>query len=204
MRVDIVAMPKMTLKELQNMEIRPTPTDEGPGAIKAEEKIPEIPSEGPTFLKEKKKEDFLSMLKDVSKKKLKGNDTTKNSKIKNEELEKLILAGNKLSQGSALTGNQATAAEGAFIQYLQGLPDWVRPHWRLPSYLLSLDLKCAIRIYLNPQGLLLKAIVYESSGNQEYDDLALEAVKSSTPFPAPNDEIKNKLLQGEVLLGFPL
>ena len=61
----------------------------------------------------------------------------------------------------------------------------------------------AERIYLNSNGKLEKAEIFESSGNQEYDRRAIQAVMTST-FPKPEKEIAQKVVAGDILLGFPL
>ena len=119
------------------------------------------------------------------------------------ELQQLILAGNKLSKGSSLTGGSGDSGD-AFTQYISSLPDMIRPRWKLPSYLIDQNLKCRIRIFLNPTGRLLRAEIYESSGNSEYDRRALEAVKGTSPFPELAESFKSRGINGDIVLGFPL
>src|SRR5690606_37264570 len=117
----------------------------------------------PEFLEEKKKQDFASMLKNLSQKKIVEKPSkkppTKNeaSVFDNKKLQKLVAAGNKLSAGTALVGSQGGAAQGEFLNYLGGMPDAVKPYWRLPSYLANQELKARVRVFLRADGTLIKA-----------------------------------------------
>lgn len=202
-RVDIVSMPKMTLKELENMtpggeegknEVAPIST---PAPIKEDPKVTED-----VFLKEKKLKNFSEMLKEMSRKKL---DKKKIEQVKGMkgELKQLLLAGNKISKGTSTTGVTQEQLS-IFSSYISRLPDHVKRYWRLPGYLGNQDLKCRIRIYLSQNGDLIKSEIYETSGNEEYDRLALQAVKAASPFPEAAIEIREQVLAGNILLGFPL
>lgn len=203
-RVDIVSMPKMTLKELENMtpsgeegkkeEAPPEPT---PAPVKEEAK-----PDDQAFIKEKQQKSFAEMLKAMSKKKL---DKKKVEQLKGMkgELNQLLLAGNKISKGTSTTGVTQEQLN-AFSAYISRLPDHVRRYWRLPGYLANQQLQCRIRVYLSQNGDLIKAQIYETSGNEEYDRLALSAVRAASPFPEVAQEIREQVLAGNILLGFPL
>ncbi len=213
-RVDVVAMPKMTLKELK--AIGSVPLNNGEPI--AEEKSADTPDNNNSkteFIKETKKKNFMDMLKNmaqkdvpkakVGKKNVKkvGKGKSSTAGLSDSELKQLILAGNKLSKGSSLTGGTGGSAD-AFTQYISSLPDMIRPRWKLPSYLMDQNLKCRIRIFLNPTGRLLRAEIFESSGNPEYDRRALDAVKGSSPFPELAENFKSRGINGDIVLGFPL
>ena len=222
-RVDVVAMPKMTLQELKKINISPSGNTKDSSTVSSEKEVGVIEEENKddiVFEKEKKKQNFLSLLKDYSKKdtliektkqkknRNKGseidNDTGTISSSLQKEIKGIILAGNKLSQGSSAYGEIGEYERGLFGQYVLNLPDIVRPEWKLPSYLLEKNLQCRIRIYLNNSGELIKAEVFESSGNVEYDTKAMDAVKKSAPFPRLPKEIQARASRGDILLGFPL
>ena len=221
-RVDVVAMPKFTIKELKAMaeqeEVAPAPSEDNNVAKVEEEK-----DKGDEYLQEKKKQDFMSMLKDISKKKVDqvkapkkkvGKLLDRNSighgnpnslgKAARGRLDKLVLAGNQLSTGTALVGEGSTELQSTLDRYASSLPDFVRPRWKLPSYLLNKDLTCRLKLFLSQNGELLKVEIYESSGDSEYDARALQAVNGSAPFPALPTEIKNFGSRGAIVLGFPL
>lgn len=217
-RVDIVAMPKYTIKELRAM------TEQEEAAPAVEKAVEEVKEEAPPkedeYLVQKKKQDFMSMLKDLSQKKVdapKVKDKPKNQektlstgksdsigKAMHGRLNKLIIAGNQLGTGTSIVGNGNGEKQDALDRYASSLPDFVRPQWKLPSYLLNRELTCRIKLFLSQNGELVKAEIFETSGDREYDAKALQAVKISAPFPALPKEIQNYGSRGSIVLGFPL
>lgn len=226
-RVDMVAMPTHTLNELKNLS-------SGVEEAKKEEKAPEVekpvakeepkpepkeepkvaeekPDSGPTFEEAKaaqKRKDFLSKLKTIGNKKVESEGTQKAEKglygDKDTALKNLVLSGNKLSTGTAMYGEGSAQEMTAFQAYASRLPDLVRPHWKLPSYLMDKNLKARIRVWLNMSGEVTRAMVYQSSGDNDFDQRAVEAVKSAAPFPALKEEFGRRAVNGDILLGFPL
>lgn len=239
-RVDMVAMPKHTLKELQNLssgteeakkEEGPTPEEiaADKAAKEAEEKaladaeakaqeaeelaLLEAKKEKElkeAKLQEKKKQDFKEMLKKLSTKKIDSNDknVAKTEKglygKESSALKELVLAGNKVSQGVSIYGSGNAENMTAFQVYIAKLPEYVRPHWRLPSFLLQKGLKCRVRVWLNLDGTLKRAEIYQSSGDNEYDHRAIQAVERAAPFPKLSEEYGARAQNGDILLGFPL
>ncbi len=197
-RVDVVGMPKMTLQELKKI----TSGEGGGGEIDKQE----AQSDSINF--KKKGKNLSDLLKSEAQKdiSLRSDVQLNGKKGKGKfkgDLSKLVLEGNKISKGMALIGDTRSMVMGSFGQYVSSIPDYVRPNWRLPASLLNLNLNCRIRIYLTALGKLEKAELFESSGNQEYDKKAIQAVMSSS-FPKPEKEIVEKVKAGEILLGFPL
>lgn len=224
-RVDVVAMPEHTIKELKAMQkdiLRAAPKQEAPvSEPKIESKPDVVEDDSPKLIKEVKKKSFAERMKELSQKKTatktKKVDTKnlfdqstskpKEDSISNfarKELKDLVIQGNKLAKGSAITGSGNSQDMSRFAQYVSSLPDIVRPHWRLPSYLINKDLRCRIRVYLAKSGKLIRAEIYESSGVSEFDSKALEAVKSASPFPDLGSDIGKYGASGDILLGFPL
>jgi len=211
-KVDMVAMPKFTIKELKSMDLGSEGEPEPEPIVK---KVVQPDIKGPEFLKKKKKKSFLDMMKNLSakkvsksKKKPKAKKKTGNRGMSNTDrsaLNKLVLSGNKLSKGIALTGGANAAAQEGFNLYVSKLPNFVRPNWKLPAYLRDKkDLRCRIRIYLAASGKVLRAEIYESSGNDDFDKRALSTVQKSSPFPSLDSSYSNKGIKGDILLGFPL
>ena len=206
-KVDMVAMPEMTLKELKTMglPIIGTKINDVKTVIK------NTVIKDTDFLKAKKKKNFLSMMKNMAKKKVKGpkKRNIKNTKqgsldgITRGDLKKLILQGNKISKGTSIVGNGVGASD-AFSLYLGRLPTIIKPHWILPSYLIEQNLKCRIRIFLGANGQLIRTKIFETSGNAEYDKKALLAVKKASPFPELAEKFQQRGLNGDIVLGFPL
>ena len=157
------------------------------------------------FKKKAKKVDLSNLLNNLSQKKIAKSKKVKDKNQINEKaLNKLILEGNQVSKGSSTFGEVAAKTQEEFIKYIQSLPDKIRPHWKLPSYLLNKDLKCRIRAYIASNGAVLRTEVFESSGDEEYDKKAQEAVMKASPFSKPKSEILTIITSGKVILGFPL
>ncbi|EQC49063.1 TonB family C-terminal domain protein [Bacteriovorax sp. BSW11_IV] len=218
-RVDVVAMPKFTIKELKQMQKEMGSIDSETPEVEAKPEVvqEEAPADGPELIKETKTKSFADMMKDLSnekvaKKKVDIKDAFKEdsnkekglSQSERNRLKNLVVQGNKISEGVSLTGSGGSAAHGAFERYVDSLPNFIRPHWKLPSYLLGKELRCRIRVFISEEGKLIRAIVHESSGENEYDNKALEAVKSASPFPGLSKEFAQRGVAGEILLGFPL
>lgn len=219
-RVDVVAMPKLTVKELKNMEL-PPPAPKMEEVVTQKEEPKPVPTAPPQVIEDKSKleveqkakpkANVMDMLKQVAKKDTKVDAKAKApgtpqglSKAEQKRLQELVMAGNKLREGVALTGNTSDANSGEFELYLARLPELVRPHWVLPSYLSGQELRCRIRIFLGANGSLIRAVVHESSGDKEFDDRAMRAVRQASPFPELAESFKSKGANGEILLGFPL
>jgi colicin import membrane protein len=215
-RVDIVGMPKFTIQELKEMEKSAVELPKEPEAVKAPDKV-EAKPEAPDVInkddlviqeaakeKEKKKTSFLNSLSDYAKKDVKK-ETKKGQKngAADENIKALVLEGNRLSQGTALTGDYSDEATSEFGAYVQTIPGAVRPYWRLPDYLMKQDLRCRIRIFLKDNGTLITSQIVESSGNAEYDERALNAIKQ-TNFPKPSEAVAKRLSNSGIILGFPL
>lgn len=210
-RVDVVGMPKMTVQELKNLEANSTPPVADPKPVEAsktkapEEVIKPDDVVMPEVAKEKPKA-LSSLLADYSSKKVPVKQVAKNGqdKGKAEGLDSLILEGNRLSKGTALVGDVSNAADAPYVAYVQTLPDSVRDHWRLPSFLKDKNLQCRLHIWIGANGQLLRVAVRESSGNADYDNRAQQAVRAAAPFSPPPAEVVQKMSSQGVVLGFPL
>jgi TonB family protein len=123
--------------------------------------------------------------------------------VTGKNFDSLIIEGNRLSKGSALVGDYSDEQASAFAAYVQNIPGVIRPHWKLPDFLLKQDLRCRIKIYLSPEGKLLKLELQESSGVSEFDTRAERAIREAT-FPTPSAEIGTRLTSSGIILGFPI
>ncbi|MEA9355578.1 TonB family protein [Bacteriovorax sp. PP10] len=225
-RVDMVAMPTQTLNELKNLSsgVEEAQKEEKTEIVKEAEKVvtKEEPKEEPKVVDKtpddteafqeaqaaKKRQNFLSKLKTIGNKKVESTGTQKADKglygEKESALKNLVLSGNKLSKGSAMYGDGSAAELTAYQAYKSRLPDFVRPHWKLPSFLADRNLKCRVRVWLNKNGDVTRTSIYQSSGEPEFDERAIEAVKAAAPFPAVSDSFGTGAMNGDIVLGFPL
>lgn len=211
-RVDVVGMPKFTIQELKKMEAQPI-VEKEPEVAKGvkEETKPEtedVIKKDDLVIQEqgKKKASFLNMINEASKEKVTATKVEKKGAkagTGNKNLDSLIIEGNRLSKGSALVGDYTDEQNSEFSAYVQNLPGIIRPFWKLPSYLLEKNLRARIKIYLSPEGKLLKLEMNESSGDSEFDARAQSAVRSAT-FPKPSAEVGARLTSSGIILGFPL
>ncbi|MGE3610536.1 MAG: TonB family protein [Bacteriovoracaceae bacterium] len=213
-RVDVVGMPKFTIQELKEMQKSPTaPVEpevakgvkevtkvEAADVIKKDDLVIEEQS------KEKKKKSFLNLISDYSSVKVSPKESSKGSQSGkgSKNLDSLILEGNRLSKGTALVGDYSDQANSEFANYVQTLPELIRSHWKLPSYLLDKNLRCRIRIYLSMSGQLIKIEMQESSGQVEFDTRAEKAIRDASPFPKPSEVVGARLTSSGIILGFPL
>ncbi len=231
-RVDMVAMPTQTLNELKNLSsgveeakkeekapevVEKTVAKEEPKEVKEEPKAEE--KEDPTDKSEafqeaqvKKRLDFLSKLKTIGNKKVEApkENTQKAEKglygEKDSALKNLVLSGNKLSKGTQMYGEGNAAEMTAFQAYAVRLPDIIKAKdtWRLPDFLRNKNLKARVRVFLNMNGEVTQATIYQSSGESEFDERAVAAVRAAAPFPPPKEEIGKRAMSGDIILGFPL
>ena len=214
-RVDVVAMPRMTLKELKSAGVDVS-MEEGKKIVAENLSSPvsQKKSDVPELKVKKKDVDFNDILKKYSKKKRVEKPRQKAarekkapstlSKVGKKKLNQLILAGNRLSKGNALTGDGGAEIQSQFQEYASQFPDWVKPYWNLPGYLIGRKLQCRVKIFVSATGELIKVQVVASSEEEEYDRKAVAAIKSAAPFPPPPEEIRGQVVKGNIILGFPL
>lgn len=211
-KVDVVGLPKLTIKELEllknNFNENEALSDGQKGDSISEKKgrVDNNEMENNT----KVEESALSLINKLSQEVgVKGKKSTNVKKLKksgsgrSKKLQKLLFEGNKISKGSSISGRyQGDVAQ--FDQYVLNLPNLIRPYWKLPSFLKEANFKARIIVYINSNGRVIHHRFVSSSGNEEFDSRALKSINDSQPFPLPNAEIKDRLLSEGVILGFPL
>ena len=107
--------------------------------------------------------------------------------------------GNILASGTELIGINKIQHSN----YLADLDRHVKRFWRLPEWLARRNYSARIKIYINGQGSLMGVKLIQPSGNTDYDDMVLSAVKKADPFPAPPEKFKAIVSEDGMLLGFP-
>ena len=205
-QVDIVGMPKLTIKELK--EVSPV-VDHHLPTVKKVEEVREV---------QKKSENNLdSFLSKMSQKKIgtlrddhnqgktdSFNRGEKRQRNKLQKLSRLALEGNKLSRGGVVVGENQGFSSDDYEIYLSSIPAQVRPYWKLPSYLKGEELKARLKIRINGKGRVISLDIVESSGVEEFDQRAINAVKNVKIFTVPSSSIREELAIRGVILGFPL
>lgn len=212
-RVDVVGMPKFTVKELKEMQAEPVakPEPEPEGAkVEAKAEVEDVIKKDDLVIEEKgpapkKTPSFMNIVSNYSSKKVAPTERKRGAKSStNKDLDSLIIEGNRLSKGGALVGDYSDADNSELSSYVQSLPELVRAHFKLPSYLLNEPLRCRIAVYLSPSGSLIKTEMIESSGNSEYDARAKSAIENAAPFPKPSAAVAPRLGSSGIILRFPL
>ena len=174
LRVDLVALPD----QKKNDTLTPKPAEPEPEAQKPKaETKPDV----------KKLKATLERIKAIERiKALAGGDEVR---------------GNKISKGSALTGEAKTSLE---TTYFDVILERVRSNWELPKWLQEQNLSAKVTIYLDARGQMKSFKFTKSSGNDQFDSEVKRTLQASSPFPLPPDAISSDLSGSGILLGFPL
>ncbi len=112
-----------------------------------------------------------------------------------------LISGNRLSSGSNLSGE---AKEGSEDHYLDFLRNQVHQHFNIPIWMQRQKLTTQIQVFFNPQGILEKMILIQSSGHLQFDEAAQRAILDSQPFPLPPEGVHPRFFQDGIIFGFPL
>ena len=168
-----------------------------------------------------KKGNVLDLIKNLGTKKVKTLKRRKTRKKENEGLgikfgrknskiiKNLLIEGNKISKGENIIEGRTLLKEEAGLQiiteYISKVRRSVRSYWKLPEYLKEdKNYRCRIQIFISDDGSLLSLNVIEKSGNEEFDKRALQTVEMAAPFPPVDPVIRKRVLNGDLILGFPL
>jgi colicin import membrane protein len=216
-RVDVVNLPEFTIEELKKLKIVPDNTNQEKMVNKKND-IQDL-----KVIDSKKKIDLGNMLNDFAnqdvlkkeKKNLKIGKNSKKVKQKNEKsfsnkelskLKSLVLEGNILNKsGTSTVGTEGEEQElSQFEKYVLSIPEQIRPNWKLPTYLMEQDLKCRVQVFINQQGKIINFKLIESSGTNEFDERAMNSIKSTEFLTKPDKQYLTTLLTKGVVLGFPL
>jgi hypothetical protein len=205
-RVDIVELPKYTIEELKKLEIAPPPVSPKVDAKQKASESTDLPKETKQTVSDfeeivKKSERNLADKTISDLKKLKEQKEIENRR---DEMKELLLAGNKVQQGTLLQGEEVQQQITEFEQYILEVTEKVRYHWKLPSYLQNTELKCRIQLFINSRGMVEMTKIIESSGNEEYDSWAIRSIQDAIPFREPGATVLPELLRGKFVLGYPL
>lgn len=213
-RVDLVGLPdKIDPKQLTSPEPTPTVPAE---KEKAEPPPPIIEKETPK-LPDKSKIDPESINLDAVKKKqkqaldklkslnaieqIKKNLEAQKKQAENAQTQKsnTQVKGNILSAGTELTGLNKLQHEN----YLGQIDRQIKTNWSIPEWLAKKDYKAQVLLKLDEKGMVLSRQIAKSSGNPNYDDVVLETIDKSAPYPAPPEKLINIVGVRGLLIGFP-
>ena len=107
----------------------------------------------------------------------------------------------KLAEG-AKKGKEVLNSEKmeAINQYLTIVADKIKLNWNLPKYLTELNLTAQIEIQINDGGEMIYKQMLVSSNNDLFDSYVLKATENAAPYPPPQDDVKDLLKGGVVLI----
>lgn len=219
-RVDLVALPdkEASVAPAEVVEAKPPPAE----ATAAPEALPEkkpVLDETAIKLSEAKKKDELIKKKEEEeeKKKKEALDRIKKmsalesikSSVETERIEKMVgqseskpkpkYKGNVINAGTELTGINKIQHEN----YVALIDRQIKENWTLPQWMANKDFKAQALLKIDQNGTIIYNQIYKSSGNVNYDDVVLETIKKSGPFPMPPEKFSSILSEKGVLIGFP-
>lgn len=199
-RVDIVALPdKLNPNEISLVKPEVKSKDAVEKSLpekKAKEKDPEVISLKKT--KSKQKEALEKLKKQSALDKIKSD--VEREKSEKEVLKKIAqVKGNVLAPGTALTGLNKLQHEN----YVSDLDRHIKEYWALPEWMAKRDFKAQARVRLDAKGQIISREIEKSSGNQNYDEIVLETIDRSVPFPIPPEKFAAIVSVKGILIGFP-
>ncbi|RYZ88219.1 MAG: TonB C-terminal domain-containing protein, partial [Proteobacteria bacterium] len=109
------------------------------------------------------------------------------------------IKGNVLSPGTELTGLTRLQHDN----YLSSLDQQIKQNWVLPQWLSKKQLRAQVRLKLDEKGQVVSRDIVLSSGNSSYDDLALDTIDKSAPFPPPPEKFVSIVAVNGLVIGFP-
>ena len=192
-RVDLVALPDKKIDTTPSPPEPPKPTP-APSPKTKESTKPKKPDPRSTKDQQKKAIERLKAKSAIDK--IKNEDTKKEiPKEKPEELYK----GNVVTSGSSLKGLDKLQ----YDEYFGRLEQHVKNHWVLPQWLADKDLRTQVLVKIDERGFVTSKEIMTSSGDQVFDNMALEAVEKSSPAPVAPTKLQNLIATQGVVFNFP-
>jgi hypothetical protein len=185
LRVDMVGLPDVLKKDL-----RALPTDTSvadPDELVLHPKKKSLTNQS----REKKLRSALDRIKALSK--ITADDTPKSKTI--------LVKGNKISKGAALSGDAKEAAEASYYDLLRGK---LQENWALPVWIARQNYSAQVQLFVDGRGRVKSFRFVKTSGNAQFDSAIKKTLEESQPFPAPSEDVAGSLLTNGVLIGFPL
>lgn len=117
-----------------------------------------------------------------------------------EETYRAALRGNQTNQGTSASGAIAEARNA----YFGHMTERLRSNWALPAWLQGKGLRAVVRMYVDNRGHAIRYNFVQSSGNDVFDEYVKRAIKDSSPFAPPPEEMAKGLRNNGLELEFPL
>ncbi len=203
-RVDLVALPDKNpqLAEAEPMETKPqTPPTPAPTVNPVKETTAMTkPTESKAGIPKKVSatQAALDRLKALNK--IEESISEEEKKKKLAEIEKArSIKGNMLAKGNSLTGLNRIQYE----KYFSEIKNHAMKQWNLPEWLAKGNYRTVVSVKIDDRGNVIEKRITQSSGNQQYDELALTSIERASPFPQPPEKFRDMLSERGMLLGFP-
>jgi len=184
--IDVVGMPNVLKKDLaslneQTKEVKIKPEMALPSKVKISAK----------------KDSLISKIKDAVQEE--QNYLAKIKIIKGLQVQKGVAGGTSMSStGTGGSGTETVQAN----PYFHTVKQYVRNYWKVPNWMKPEGLNVIVVVAIEDDGSISEVGISQSSGNADFDALALSAVKSAAPFPTPPVSVRETLRSG-VKLSFP-
>jgi len=194
-RVDIVALPDK-LDPSQIELTKPEEKAEPKKVAKEAEKEPDTIAIKKTKTKQQEALDRLKKMSAIDRIK----NEVSSSKKKTNALEKVSqVKGNVLAAGTSLSGLNQLQHD----QYVATLDQHIKNNWTLPEWMAKKKLKARVRLKIDKNGLILSRDLIVSSGDSEYDEMVLDTIDRSAPYPHPPEKFIDIAAVRGILIGFP-
>lgn len=122
-------------------------------------------------------------------------------KLKNEVqvAKPALVKGSVLSPGTSLSGLNKLQHSGFILQ----IDKHIKSNWALPQWLTNKNYKAQVIVKFDENGIVISKQLVKSSGNPAYDEVALETIDRSSPFPKPPEKFSAIFKFDGILVGFP-
>jgi TonB family protein len=231
LRVDMVSLPDMLKKDLQNVPPSQSNKDIAAALKQAEldahkikpVKIPDQPKTKTPVERAEKDELVLHPKKlaehapkeKTAEKPVERSKSLKSALDRIKALDKIhalesseekpahsaVIKGNRVSKGTSLSGDARESAEASYYDALRGK---LQENWALPVWIARQNLSAQVQIFIDSRGRVRNFRFMKSSGNPQFDSAIKKTLEESQPFPNPPEGIAGSLAVDGVLIGFPL
>ncbi len=120
-------------------------------------------------------------------------------KLKNEKATAQLIKGRVISKGTALTGLDKIQSN----DYLAKIDSLIKAQWQLPQWLVGKPFKAKILLKLDSTGAIIYNKIYQSSGQNTYDQYCISAIEKAGPFPEVPHKLTEVFKEDGLLIGFP-
>ncbi len=115
-------------------------------------------------------------------------------KLKQDQsLEPPTYKGEKISKGQSQDGEISTVLLNA---YFDRVKMHVIRYWNLPQWLADKDLRATVIIQVNSYGDITRIELERTSGNETFDQVVIDTIRTASPLPEPLPELNSVLKQG--------